>query len=269
MVLHFLIPLVVFGAVYVAITTEIVNKTAAALLGAMLMVFLGIIDQETAYKDVDWNVIFLLVGMMIIVGVTKKTGLFQFIAIKVAKAAHGEPIIILVLLSLVTAVFSAFLDNVTTVLIIVPITFLIAVELGISPKPFVISLALASNVGGTATLIGDPPNIMIGSAAGLGFNDFLINLSPVIIVNLALFSGLVILFFRKDLVVSNERKARIMDFDETKVIEDKKLLGKSLFVLALVIGGFLVHGALGLGALHHSPGWRRAAFGAGWLQGDR
>lgn len=243
---HFLIPVIIFGAVYLAITTEIVNKTAAALLGAMLMVILGIMNQETAYRDVDWNVIFLLVGMMIIVSITKKTGFFQFVAIKVAKAARGDPMAILVLLSLVTALFSAFLDNVTTVLIIVPITFLIAVELGISPKPFVISLALASNIGGTATLIGDPPNIMIGSAAGLGFMDFIVNLMPVILVLLILYSGLVFLFFKKDLMVSNERKARIMNFDESKAIEDRPLMIKSLSVLALVIGGFLVHSSLGL-----------------------
>ncbi|GAB1481983.1 ArsB/NhaD family transporter [Treponema sp.] len=241
MSLHIILALVIFLGVYAAITTELINKTAAALLGAMLMVLFGILDQETAYADVDWNVIFLLVGMMIIMGITKRTGIFQYVAIKVSKFARGEPLFILILLSLVTALFSALLDNVTTVLIIVPITILIAVELGITPVPFVVTLAMASNIGGTATLIGDPPNIMIGSAAGLGFLDFIINLAPVILVILVVFSGMVVFFFKKQLVVSNERKARIMNFDESKAIEDPVLLVKSMLVLGLVVLAFLFH----------------------------
>jgi len=244
--MHFILPLLIFAGVYLAITTEIINKTAAALLGAMLMVVLGILDQQTAYADVDWNVIFLLVGMMIIMGITKQTGVFQYVAIKVAKLARGEPVVILVLLTIVTAVISAFLDNVTTVLIIIPITILIAVELGVSPNPFVITLAMASNVGGTATLIGDPPNIMIGSAAGLGFIDFVVNLTPVILVILAAFCVLVVLFFGKQLRVTNERKARIMNFDESKAIVDPVLLVKSLVVLGLVVLAFLLHGFMHL-----------------------
>ena len=246
MTIHAILALVVFIGVYVALTTEIVNKTAAALLGAVLMVILGIIGQEAAFEHIDWNVIFLLIGMMIIMNITKRTGLFQYVAIKVAKFARGEPLAILILLSLITALFSAFLDNVTTVLIIIPITILIAVELGITPVPFVVTLAIASNIGGTATLIGDPPNIMIGSAAGLSFVDFIVNLTPVILVILAIFCGMVFLFFRKQLQVSNERKARIMSFDESKAIEDRSLLVKSLAVLGLVVLAFLLHGALDL-----------------------
>lgn len=246
MTIHAILALVVFIGVYVALTTEIVNKTAAALLGAVLMVILGIIGQEAAFEHIDWNVIFLLIGMMIIMNITKRTGLFQYVAIKVAKFARGEPLAILILLSLITALFSAFLDNVTTVLIIIPITILIAVELGITPVPFVVTLAIASNIGGTATLIGDPPNIMIGSAAGLSFVDFIVNLTPVILVILAIFCGMVFLFFRKQLQVSNERKARIMNFDESKAIEDRTLLVKALAVLGLVVLAFLLHGALGL-----------------------
>jgi len=151
---------------------------------------------------------------------------------------------ILILLSLVTALFSALLDNVTTVLIIVPITILIAVELGTTPVPFVVTIAMASNIGGTATMIGDPPNIMIGSAAGLGFIDFIVNMAPVVIVILIVFCGMVVLFFRKQLKVSNERKARIMNFDETRAIEDKSLLIKSMTVIGFVILGFLLHGQL-------------------------
>ncbi|PKL07390.1 MAG: hypothetical protein CVV51_14370, partial [Spirochaetae bacterium HGW-Spirochaetae-7] len=223
-----IVSLVLFAAVYVALTTEIINKTAAVLLGAMIMVFAGIIDQEAAFGHIDWNVIFLLIGMMIIMNITRQTGLFQYVAIKIARFSRGEPLVILILLSLVTALFSAFLDNVTTVLIIVPITILIAVELGITPVPFVVTIAIASNIGGTATMIGDPPNIMIGSAAGLGFIDFIVNLAPVVLVILVVFCAMVALFFRKQLKVSNERKARIMNFDETKAIEDPKLLVKSL-----------------------------------------
>ncbi len=236
----------IFGISMLAITTEKVNKTAAALFGAMLMVVFGVVSQEQAFAYIDWNVIFLLIGMMIITGVTKRTGLFQYIAIRLAKFARGEPLAIIILLAIATAVVSAFLDNVTTVLILVPITFLIAVELNVVPTPFVIVLAIASNVGGTATLIGDPPNIMIGSAAGLGFVDFLANTAPVIVLILAALCLFVFVVFRKSLVVSNERKARIMAFDDSKAIEDKPLLVKSLVVLGLVIGAFLFHSVIGL-----------------------
>jgi len=243
---HIVLSLIVFVAVYYALTTEIINKSAAAILGAMVLVVAGVLSQESAYGHVDWNVVFLLIGMMIIMSITKRTGLFQYLAIKIAKTARGEPLAILILLSLMTALFSAVLDNVTTVLIIIPITILIAVELGLDPVPFVITLAIASNIGGTATMIGDPPNIMIGSAAGLGFLDFAVNLGPLVAVILVAFCGMVFLFFGKKLRVSNERKARIMGFDEDKAIEDPKLMVKSLAVIALVVAAFLVHGILGL-----------------------
>lgn len=241
-----ILSLVIFGALYVVITTEIINKTAVALFAAMLTIVLGISDQAKAFGHIDLSVIFLLIGMMIIMGITKQTGVFQFIAIKIAKFARGEPASIIILLSLTTALISAFLDNVTTVLIIVPITILIAVELGLSPTPFIVTQAIASNVGGTATLIGDPPNIMIGSAAHLSFIDFLTNLTPVVLIILAVNTLLIILIFKKKLQVSNERKARIMNFDETKAIENKPLLVKSLIVLGLVITAFLLHSLLKL-----------------------
>jgi len=209
---------------------------------------LRIIDSEVAYGIIDWNVIFLLVSMMIIVGITKETGIFQYVAVKAAKAVKGEPVKILIMLSLITAVFSAFLDNVTTVLIIAPITILIAVELGISPVPFIINIALASNIGGTATLIGDPPNIMIGSKAGFSFLQFLTVLGPLVLVLLVLFSVLLWFLFRKKLRVSHERKARILEFNEKKAIADSKLLVKCSIVLALVISGFVLHGVLHLEA---------------------
>jgi len=242
------IALGIFLTVYVFISVEIVNKTVAALLGASFFIVLHVIGQEEAFRVVDWNVIFLLVSMMIIVGITKTTGLFQYVAIKAAKIARGDPVRILLLLSLVTALFSAFLDNVTTILILTPVTILIAVELGITPVPFIISQAVASNIGGTATLIGDPPNIMIGSAAGIDFATFLLHLGPVIALNLAIFSGMTYLFFRRNLQVTTERKARIMEFDESRSIENVPLLIKCLSVLALVVAGFLFHGPLGLEA---------------------
>ena len=233
-----------FVTIYVFISAELVNKTIISLLGASLFIVFQIIGTNKAFSVIDWNVIFLLISMMIIVGITKKTGVFQYVAIKAAKFAKGEPLAILVLMSLITALFSALLDNVTTVLIIAPVTILIAVELGISPIPFIVSIAIASNIGGTATLIGDPPNIMIGSAAKLDFMSFIVNLSPIILVLLVVLSGISYLLFAKKLHVSNERKARIMEFDESKAIEDVPLLVKSLSVLGLVIIGFLLHGLL-------------------------
>lgn len=236
--------LVIFGLVFVAITTEIINKTAAAIAGGVLFLILRFISQDAAFHSIDWGVIFLLVAMMIIMAVMQETGLFQYLAIKVAKVVKGEPLGILILLSLVTAVVSAFLDNVTTVLILTPITILIAVELSISPIPFVIALAVASNIGGTATLIGDPPNIMIGTAMGFTFLQFLTNLGPVVIIILAALVALLPLFFGKKMKVSNERKARIMELDETQVITDMPLLIRSGTVLVLLIGAFLLHSVI-------------------------
>jgi Na+/H+ antiporter NhaD/arsenite permease-like protein len=242
------VSLALFLCAYIIISTEKINKTIIALLGGALFIILGILQQEKVFESIDWNVIFLLVSMMVIVNITKTTGLFQFIAIKTAKAVRGDPLKILILLSLITAVFSAFLDNVTTVLILSPVTILIAVELGISPVPYIICQALASNIGGTATLIGDPPNIMIGSAAGFDFMSFLTNLGPVIIIVLTIFSFIAVLLFKKQMVVSNERKARIMDFDESKSIENIPLLIKCIVVLGLVILGFLLHGVINVEA---------------------
>ncbi len=238
----------IFLVVYIFISTELMNKTIVALFGAAVYLVLRIIDSDVAYGIIDWNVIFLLVSMMIIVGITKETGVFQYVAVKAAKAVKGEPVKILIMLSIITAVFSAFLDNVTTVLIIAPITILIAVELGISPIPFIINIALASNIGGTATLIGDPPNIMIGSKAGFSFLQFLVVLGPLVLFLLGFFSLLLWIIFRKSLRVSHERKARILEFDEKKAIADKKLLIKCGFIMGLVITGFILHGVLHLEA---------------------
>ena len=238
---HEITGIVIFIIIYGLISSEKVNKTIAALLGASVFIAMHMIGQEEAFTVIDWHVITLLVSMMIIVGITKKTGVFQFVAIRIAKLSRGNPALIMILLALATALFSAFLDNVTTILILTPVSILIAVELGISPVPFIISQVLASNIGGTATLIGDPPNIMIGSAANLTFNDFLMNLTPAVITILILMTFVIYLIFGRKMHVTNERRARIMDFDESRTIENRPLLIKSLIVLGLVIAGFLLH----------------------------
>ncbi len=243
---HSIIAVIFFILLFLLISLEVVNKTILSLLGAVLFIGMGIINEHTAYNEIDWNVIFLLVGMMIIVGITKKTGLFQYIAIKSAKAVKGDPLKILILFSLLTALLSALLDNVTTVLILTPVTILISVELGLNPTPFIISCALASNIGGMATLIGDPPNIMIGSAAGFGFTEFLVTLGPLVIILMLVHSFIMLFTFRKDLRVSMERRARIMDFDEKASIQNKPLLIKSLAVMGAVLFLFLFHSQIGL-----------------------
>ena len=241
------VAIIIFFVTLVAIATEKVDKTLAVLVGASLMLILKVVPQGIAFGLIDLNVILLLISMMIIVGIFSRTGIFEWIAIKVAKSAKGRPLIILLFLSLVTAVLSAFLDNVTTVLLMAPITFLITQQLGLNPVPFLIIEVMASNIGGTATLIGDPPNILIGSAANLGFNDFLLNLAPVILVIMFVFVVTVILMMREKMRVSNEVKAKIMALDDTRAIRDKKLLIKCLFVLGLTLFAFLIHEGLGLG----------------------
>lgn len=244
--MHTVIGVVFFILLFVLISLEVVNKTILSIWGAVLFISMGIIHQHKAFASVDWNVVFLLIGMMIIVGITKKSGVFQYIAIKCAKVVKGDPVKILLLFSLMTAVLSALLDNVTTILIITPVIILVSVELGVRPIPYIISSALASNIGGMATLIGDPPNIMIGSAAGLGFTDFIKHMGPLVLVLLAVFCGVILLFFRKELVVSLERRARIMDFDENASITDSSILIKSLAVLLLVLICFLLHSVIGI-----------------------
>ncbi|MCK5655994.1 MAG: ArsB/NhaD family transporter [Candidatus Aureabacteria bacterium] len=241
------VAIIIFFVTLVAIATEKVDKTLAVLVGASLMLILKVVPQGIAFGLIDLNVILLLISMMIIVGIFSRTGIFEWIAIKVAKSAKGRPLIILLFLSLVTAVLSAFLDNVTTVLLMAPITFLITQQLGLNPVPFLIIEVMASNIGGTATLIGDPPNILIGSAANLGFNDFLLNLAPVILVIMFVFVVTVIFMMREKMRVSNEVKAKIMALDDTRAIRDKKLLIKCLFVLGLTLFAFLIHESLGLG----------------------
>ena len=231
----------IFLITYTIIVSERIHRTVAALTGAVLVVLLGIINLEISIEAIDFNTIGLLVGMMIIVGITRHTGVFEFLAIKAAKNAKGEPLKIIAALSLVTAVLSAFLDNVTTVLLIVPVTFAIARQLKITPLPFLIAEIIASNIGGTATLIGDPPNIMIGSAAGLGFMDFVFNLTPVVVVIYVLTIPLLQLIYRKQLSAREDLQENIMRLNEREELKDPVLLRKSLLVLALTVLGFVLH----------------------------
>jgi len=231
----------VFLLTYAVIVSEKIHRTVAAFAGAALVVMTGIMTPEAAVHAIDFNTIGLLVGMMIIVGVTRQTGVFEFLAVKAAKGSNGEPIRVLAALCLVTAVLSSLLDNVTTVLLIVPVTFAIAKQLEISPLPFLIAEILSSNIGGTATLIGDPPNIMIGSATGLGFMDFVINLTPVIVVVYVPTIFFLQLIYRKQLVVKPELKGNIMKLNERDEIKNRVLLRKCLAVLFLTILGFVVH----------------------------
>ncbi len=238
----------VFVGAYVAIATEVVHRVKAALIGAALMLAIGASDGDVAFfsqdAGIDWNVIFLLLGMMVIVGVLKQTGLFEYVAVWAAKRAGGRPYRVLVLLCTMTAVASAALDNVTTVLLIVPVTLLVCDRIGARPEGFLIALAMASNIGGMATLIGDPPNIIIASRSGLSFNDFLLNLGPLAVVLMGVFLVLIRWLFRSSFSYDAERAAAVMTLDERRAIRDPRLLRRSLVVLALTLVGFSLHTAL-------------------------
>ncbi|RJQ44052.1 MAG: hypothetical protein C4534_07050 [Gaiellales bacterium] len=240
----------IFIGAYVFIAVEKVHKTIIALVGASLMLVLGLIEQKEAFFSeeigIDYNVIFLLIGMMMIINITAKTGLFQWLAIKAAKVAGGHPMRIMLLLALITAVASAFLDNVTTVLLMAPVTIFIASALKVDPVPYLITEVLASNIGGAATLIGDPPNIMIASKAQLTYMDFIVNMAPVIVVVMAVFLVTIRIVFRNRLSVSEERREKVMQMDEREAIEDRALLWKCLVVLALTSAAFVFHSALHL-----------------------
>lgn len=245
MSIQVVLALTVFVGAYILIATEKVPRVTVALVGAALMVIIGATDKKGIFfsqeSGIDWNVIFLLLGMMIIVGILQQSGVFEFLAIWAAKRARGRPFVIMVMLVLITAVLSAFLDNVTTVLLIAPVTLLICDRLNISPVPFLIAEVMSSNIGGAATLIGDPPNIIIASRGGLSFNDFIVNVAPIIAILMVVFVGLCWLMFRKQLSYDPARVARVMALNEREAIRDVPLLIKSLGVLVLVIAGFILH----------------------------
>ena len=244
------IAIAVFALAYVLIATEWVHRLAAAIGGACLMLVLGITDPGHAFfsehSGIDWIVIFLLMGMMLIVSVLIRTGLFEFLAIWAAKRARGRPFRVMVILIVVTGVASAALDNVTTVLLIAPVTFLVCGRLGVPVAPFLIAEVMASNIGGTATLIGDPPNIIIASRSGLTFNDFLVHLAPFVVVVLVVFVGLCRLLFRSAFQFDAERAESVMELRERDAIRDRRLLVVSLAVLGVVLLAFVTHTILHL-----------------------
>ncbi|KYD31019.1 hypothetical protein B4113_2488 [Geobacillus sp. B4113_201601] len=243
---QYYLAIAVFLATYAIIISEKVNRAVIALLGAALMVIFGIVDTENAFTHhIEWGTITLLIGMMILVSITSKSGFFQYMAIKAAKLAKGSPIRILVMLSLLTGLLSAFLDNVTTVLLVVPVTFSITRMLHVNPVPYLISEVLLSNIGGTATLIGDPPNIMIGSAnKHLDFNAFLLNLTPIVIVIAIVTVALLAFVYRKQLQTDPALIQTLMELRDADYIQDAKLMRKSVAVLGLTILGFILHSAI-------------------------
>ena len=236
----------IFLVTYVLIVTERVPRIVSGLLGGMAMILFGVLSQEEAFQAVDWNVIFLLVGMMVIASVLRQTGLFQWIAIQAVKLGRGEPFRVLIILSTVVAATSALLDNVTIVVLAAPVALFVAASLRVSPLPFLIAAILASNIGGTATLVGDPPNILIGSAAGIDFSTFAANLAPISLLILLGFLVLARFMFRSDLHAREDRVTDLAALEVDTLITDRTLLVKALIVMAGVVVGFLLHGALHL-----------------------
>jgi len=243
--LEVIVGLVVFVATYALIATERVHKTIAAMAGGVAMVLLGVVTQEEAFEHIDFNVIFLLAGMMILAGIIRKTGVFGWLAVRAARLAGGDAYRILVVLSIITAIASAFLDNVTTVVLVGPITLFLAARLGVSPLPFIVAEILASNIGGASTLIGDPPNLLIGSAADLDFVAFLFNMAPLAAIILVLFLISARWLFRDHLHIDPAMRDALFALDEREMISDPVLLRRSLVVLGLTLLGFLLHGPLG------------------------
>jgi len=240
----------IFVVAYALIATEKFDRTLVALLGGLLVIVLGVIDQETAFEAIDFNVIFLLAGMMVIAAGLAQTGFFEYLAGRAIQLSRGEPFRLLIILATLTAVLAAVLDNVTTVVLLTPVTLSIARTLKVSPLPYLLSQVFASNIGGTATLIGDPPNILIGSAAGLDFGDFLVNLAPVVVLILLLF--LVIMWFAFGRGNSMDDDADQLDrlalVDPAAAIKDRGRMFRGLGILALTIVGFMLHTSLGLEA---------------------
>ncbi|MFJ8579929.1 ArsB/NhaD family transporter [Micromonospora sp. NPDC093277] len=242
--------IVIFAVAFFFIATEKVHRVAVVLAAAGLMALLRLVPGKDVFfsehAGIDWNVIFLLLGMMIIVGIVKRTGLFEFLAIWAAKKARGRPYRLMVMLMLITAVASPFLDNVTTIMLVAPVTLLVCDKLGVSAVPYLIAEALASNIGGAATLIGDPPNIIIASRAGLTFNDFLVHMAPVVTVAFVVFVVMCRWLFRRSFEYHPERVAEVIALDEREAITDRRLLVRCLAVLGLVIAAFSLHTVLHL-----------------------
>ena len=242
------VTIAVFVVAYVLIATDRINKTLVALSGAAFVVAIGVVGSEEVFYSretgIDWDVIFLLFGMMVIVSVLRQTGVFEYVAIWASKRAKGSPLRIMILLVLVTAFASALLDNVTTVLLIAPVTLLVCDRLAINAAPFLIAEVFASNIGGAATLVGDPPNIIIASRAGLTFNDFLVHMTPIVLIVIVVFIVMLPRLFRGSFDVDPERVADVMSLEEREAIRDPALLIKCGVVLLLVFTAFIAHGVL-------------------------
>lgn len=255
--------IIIFVCAYVMIASERVPRTAVALGGAGLMLLLHITDAGGAFfsphSGIDWNVIFLLLGMMVIVSVLRRTGVFEYVAIWAAKRARGRPYRLMVMLVVLTATASALLDNVTTVLLVAPVTFLVCERLALRPEPYLIAEVMASNIGGTATLVGDPPNIIIASRGGLSFNDFLVHLAPLVVLLLVVFCVLCRWLFRSAFRYDPDLAAEVMALEEREAITDRRLLAQGLAVLGIVIAAFVLHPVL-----HYEPSVV-ALLGAGLL----
>ncbi|TNY35991.1 SLC13 family permease [Thermomonospora catenispora] len=240
--------LAIFVVAFVLIATEKVDKVKVVLIAAGAMALLGLIPGDEVFfsehEGIDWNVIFLLLGMMIIVGIIKQTGIFDYLAIWAAKRSRGRPYRLLVMLMAITAIASPFLDNVTTIMLVAPVTLVVCGRLQIPAQPYLIAEVLASNIGGAATLIGDPPNIIIGSRAGLSFNDFLVHMTPIVVIIFAAFTLLCWPLFRRSFRYNPDRVAEVMALQESRAITDRALLARCLAVLALVILGFGLHSVL-------------------------
>lgn len=238
------IAIAIFLIVIIAIISEKVHRAAASVAGAVALMLFHILDVESAVSYIDFNTIGVLVGMMIFVAVVKCSGIFEYIAIKTAKIAKGDPWKIMMMFVIVTAVLSAFLDNVTTVLLIGPMTISITSILGLNPVPFLLTQIMASNIGGTATLIGDPPNIMIGSSAGLSFMDFIMNTAPIVVVIMIVFIFMIKMIYGKKMDVAQSAIEQVMLLDENKAIEDSVLLKKSVIMIIFVVLGFMLHSVI-------------------------
>lgn len=238
------ISVIVFLLVMAAIISEKMHRAVAAMAGAVILLLFHVLSVDEATTYVDINTIGVLVGMMLFVAVVKNSGLFEYVAIKAAKLTKGRPMAILVVFAIITAVLSAFLDNVTTVLLIGPMTIAITQMLEVNPIPYLLSQIMASNIGGTATLIGDPPNIMIGSAAGLSFMDFVVNTGSVIVIILAVTVLIYYFMYRGQISVIEENMHKVMELDENRSIKDKPLLIKSVIMTVVVVIGFVFHSQL-------------------------
>lgn len=241
-----MISILIFLLVMAAIISEKIHRSVAALAGAVLLLVTHVLTLDSAVEFVDINTIGVLVGMMLFVAVVKNSGLFEYIAIKSAKLTKGRPLAIMVVFAVITAVLSAFLDNVTTVLLIGPMTIAITQMLNVNPVPFLLTQIMASNIGGTATLIGDPPNIMIGSAANLSFLDFILNTGSVVAIIMAVIVFIFYLMYRKQIKVDEESMKEVMNLNENSAIKDRPLLVKSVIMIGMVVLGFVFHAQLGL-----------------------